>query len=145
MADTETTPATHLGFWRCHNPKCTPAGAAMPGFDFEHPVGTIATCPKCGLRADHERHGRLIVPLVVLHWETPDEIVQGGGSGLAACTGKALAGRHTRVPAVANCPACRATDAWKAAVKAVETHPDYHVPVELVKTKDGPVLQMQKS
>jgi hypothetical protein len=122
--------------WRCYNPKCTPEGAAVPGHDF---TGTEAQCPNCGLRQDDKKHGALIVKRVVMHFETPHAIVLGGGSGQSAC-GKDLSkgGRHTRSPSVVTCPACLASQIHKDQLQAVETHPDYQVPV-LVNMGDGTI------
>ena len=129
--------------WRCYNPKCTPESTGIPGFDFTAPAAVVPCCPKCGLSKSHPRHAALIVPRVVLHWETPDEVVAGHGSGVAACTGNALVGRHTRAPSAVTCPVCLATPAFKAALTEVETHPDYRVPV-VIDAEKG-TIKIQKA
>jgi ssDNA-binding Zn-finger/Zn-ribbon topoisomerase 1 len=119
--------------WRCYNPKCTTNPAGKPGYDYatDDPKGT---CPKCGLATDHPRHGGKIVRRVPVHFETPDEIVEGSGSGIIACTGGPAQGRYTRAPSAVTCPKCLETEIVKRLNTGIELHPDYLVPGALPET-----------
>lgn len=121
-------------FWRCYNPKCQPADAKVPGFDFisEHKMGQ---CPKCGIEKG-TRFGGFIVPLVVVHFDAPSGVVEGRGVGYAACdvtrdTRKGY--RMTGEPAAVNCPLCKDTAAFKGQETEVALHPDYDLPISEIK------------
>jgi len=84
---------------RCLNPRCE-----VTEFTAADPV-----CPGCGAE------NPLVVRLPVIHFDPPSPFA-GKGLGHRACdpTTPISRGRGTGEPAVVNCPACRATDAFRA-------------------------------
>lgn len=117
-----------MAHYVCYNSKCGP----LPrGFHFasEQPV-----CPKCGIRQDEPRYGRLIVEACVVHFEAPGK-AEGYGVGYAACAGPGMKtkGPKQGEPSVVTCDKCKETDAYKAAiaVNKAEVVPDKDFKVAL--------------
>lgn len=131
--------------FRCYNPKCADS-AALPGHDF---AAEEPKCPKCKTSADHPRFGHLITPLKLIHFEV-ESAVGGAGVGYPACqqpTGNEnnVRGnfRSSGAPDAVNCPACRETKAFKAALHAQKFDPADDIPLKvnlasgvLVKSKE---------
>ena len=119
-----------LKLFRCSNPRCrdTVPGRRPEPFTF---AATDPVCPKC--QTDQRgRFGRLVQRLVCIHFDPPAHI-PGFGLGTRACNpdvGIQVAGgpdgtddnwmpnpfhAGTAEPDAVNCPACRATEAWRKA------------------------------
>lgn len=111
--------------WRCAN--CNT--------DFEAEKGA---CLKCKIDpADNPRFAAVVHQISTIHFE-PLTHVPDIGTGKMACDGKPAGGRMaTGVPAVANCSACRATEAWKRAYAG--EHPQPGEPA-MAPGSDEPVL-----
>lgn len=111
---------------------------AGKGFDFQ---AKEAVCPKCGNDGTDptNRLAHMIVPQVVMHYIPPVRSGAMIGKGYIACTKKRIGGgmRATGETAVANCPACRASEEFKAADSVNAVPPEYAVP-DLSEPTDEP-------
>jgi predicted nucleic-acid-binding Zn-ribbon protein len=116
-----------MKLWRCYNAKCSETG--IPGFDFEVPETEKPKCPKCGITREMPRFSHLLVERVQIHFDAPSGIVDGIGKGFIACDPSKLVGKYraTGAPSAVTCAACKATEAYKAAVTADSVHPDFEV------------------
>ena len=129
-----------LRLWSCHRcsaetPPSGPEIQAHKGFSFtaEKPADKAApVCPKCGLDGGDPDLAGWIAPLVVTHFEAPHPAgVPNRGCGKVACSGQNPRTARVQVtgePRLVLCPACRATDAYKRAMAALENDPLYAVP-----------------
>ena len=103
--------------YRCQNPLC----AGKP--DFWVDTDKVAACPCCEISITDKRFGKVISPLVVMHFEPPSHVA-GYGRGHYACDpGKvvvqvATRGRElaTGEPRAVTCPSCKETAAYAAAI-----------------------------
>jgi len=108
-----------MKLFKCYN--CT-GDDGMAGVDFfaEKPV-----CPTCKLDGAEPRFAGRIVQCRIIHFDPPHPVAAGAGLNHLACDPTKKIGKvnvvATGVPDVVNCPACRETEAWKAAKKANET------------------------
>lgn len=93
-------------------------------------------CPKCGADGKDPRAGGVIAPRVVIHFDPPHAILKNRGLGSYACDATVKVGqngtRATGDPSVVNCPVCRDSAAWKAAIEDLTNPPAYRVPVAKV-------------
>lgn len=109
--------------FRCLNKKCASAGGGRPQFDF---AAEVPVCPKCKWDGRKPGFENCVVPLVVIHFDLPDN--SGARSqdathpslGRRACDpGKPIrGGRGTGNPTAATCPACQDSESFKAALAA---------------------------
>ena len=101
-------------FFNCYN--CED-DKGKPGFNFaaEKPV-----CPKCGLDGTDPHVAHLIVPCRLIHFEPPHPIAKNRGTGKLACGADRPGTQSTGVITAANCPACLASEAGKAAAKPID-------------------------
>ena len=115
--------------YKCGNPKCQALNQGV--FLAEKP-----TCPQCLKSMDDPKFGRMIIRQPFIHFDPPSEI-EGIGEGHRACdSDKCIQAETTPggMPnpwhagtgnvTVVNCPACMATDAYKAALKRAEEEDD---------------------
>lgn len=118
-----------MKLWRCYNGKCSDK-PGIPGHDFANDTGK---CDRCGVDPSDKRFGYVITARVVLHFDAPSGIVDGRGVGYIACDPSKAVGkfRSTGDPNVVNCPACQATESFKAAIVGDAVHPDFDVPVTI--------------
>lgn len=119
---------------RCVNPDCCGDDtASRPQFDFEA-TADAPVCPKCGADARDEEGRHVVHPLAVIHYmlidRTNGKIRTANGRRSVACDPTAAdipvnmrAMRHggekpeanaTGEPSSVTCPACKASEAWKA-------------------------------
>lgn len=112
-------------FWKCW--RCQDENAPRPGYDFtaDDPV-----CPKCKTNGETTEGKDIVIARMVLHFEPPSDL-PGVGSRIVACSGlptPTTPVRCTGEPHQVNCPACRATEAWKQAKEKWDRDPAYEVP-----------------
>jgi hypothetical protein len=110
-----------MRLWLCFN--------CQPQHEFD---GGKGICPKCGADHDDPKSRGAVAPRVVIHFDPPHAVLQGRGIGCYACDPtKAVGSQGTRAtgdPRVVNCPACKLTTAWKAAIDDINNPPAYRVP-----------------
>lgn len=105
--------------WKCYN--CDDPKRSVPGRDFtaDKPV-----CPTCGLDGADPQVAHKIVQRRLIHFEPPHAVAADCGSGKLACGAKPVNVQITRAVVAANCSACLASEAGKAAVAAAESTAD---------------------
>lgn len=89
----------------------------------------VPTCPKCGASGSLAR--RVIAMLIVKHFEPNHPTIRGKGTGEIACDPGKPRGhkiRCTNEPRIVNCPACKASEAYKKVIGELEDSPEYRVP-----------------
>lgn len=123
-----------MALWRCTNPRCAPRGKTA--LDFESDA-ELATCPACGIEAGDPRYAGVVGKLETIHFDPPDERMDGKGKGHIACNPRRrVAGlRVTGEPSVVNCKACRETDEYQKALAGPA--PDGRASIETVLRAGG--------
>lgn len=124
------TPAPALHLYRCVNSACKTTEFTAPA----------AICPTCA--AD----GPLVHQLAIIHFDPPSRYPH-RGLGHCACDPKTHIGRKrgTGEHSVVNCPACKATKAYRESLpeydgaEAVKV-PDQDAEFEVTHTANGPVV-----
>ncbi len=114
-----------MKMFRCYN--CENA-KGMPGLDFP---ADAPVCPNCGLDGRDPKFAGLFAPLVCIHFDAPHAVAKNRGVGHAACDPKLPIGtvRGSGHPDAVSCPACRETEAFQAAQKAVSVNPEDNFPL----------------
>ena len=98
-----------MSLFKCYN--CPGPGGA-PGHDFE---AEKPVCPKCTLDGDHADGAGVVVRRETVHFQPMHKVLRARGSGVRACDGRPAANTYSSPePAAVNCPACRATEAFRA-------------------------------
>lgn len=90
--------------WHCWN--CEDEVTRMPGKRFE---ADRPACPHCGADEQNPRHRGLIVPVELVHFDEPDEVLKGRGKNVCLCNGKMQWGKDilTAMTIAVTCPECR--------------------------------------
>lgn len=118
------TNPTHARLYRCY---------LCGGHEFMAATGADPVCPSCGTSQRDPRAGGMIATLEVIHFDPPATVkggaralapntrgarlLAGFGLGHAACNPAEKVsggGRFTGEPLAVTCPACKASDAFKA-------------------------------
>lgn len=129
--------------YRCNN--CVNFTNGSYGVDFVAPPDA-PVCPICGADKRERDESSLIDELVVIHYEPVHpkahrfpKLIGTKGAGVVACQpGKPHHGSNMQVtgdPGVANCPACKATEAYQNAVGHV-LNPKFDLPVGFTEEGD---------
>lgn len=115
-----------MRLFNCYN--CVSPETGMPGVKF---FAELPVCPTCKLDGREPRFKDRVVQCRIIHFDPPHPQAIGAGLNVLACdpTKKigglnGVAAMATGEPAVVNCPNCRATDVFKAALAAKEDGPD---------------------
>lgn len=95
--------------YNCENDK------GVPGKDF---VAEVPKCPTCGLDGTDKHVAHLIVTCRLIHFNPPHPIAKGVGSKDLACGASPMNAQVTKEIVAANCPACLASEAGRAAARA---------------------------
>ncbi len=120
--------------FRCTNSHCTDEAGKPQEFEFTPTLQALdPQCPKCKTVANDPKYGGVIVRLVKTHFDPPSHI-GGMGKGFRACDetkpiqvgGDIVTGLEapnpfhngTGVLGAVNCPQCKASEAYQAALLA---------------------------
>lgn len=102
-----------MKLFKCYN--CL-SDKEKPGRDF---TAAEPKCPHCGLDGTDPHVKHLIVQRRIVHFEPPHPIAKDRGTGKLACGANRAGTQSTGVITVANCPACKESEAGKLAAKPV--------------------------
>lgn len=104
-----------MKLWKCYN---CPSSSGVPGRDF---TAATPVCPACGLDGTDKRLNHLIVPCKIIHFDAPHPIAKDRGVGVLACGTPWKGGlRVSGDPVAVNCPACVASESYRATKAAQE-------------------------
>lgn len=117
--------------YRCSNANCCDRVGNPHEF-----LADEGICPKCGISQGDQRFGSLIIRCVMIHFDPPSP-VPGYGLGVRACApetaihapvdafGRPRIGHGgTGDPVAVSCPACKATEAYQAAIALAAKNDD---------------------